>query len=68
MNICKNGLPEGNVFEYSSFLVLNYEKKWYDQLKLKGKKFKQKDLKRRLLDIKKISRSLLGHMELVLLF
>jgi len=28
LNICKNGLPVGNIFEYASFLVLNYEKKW----------------------------------------
>jgi len=28
MNICKNGLPVGDVFEYSAALMLNYEKKW----------------------------------------
>lgn len=27
-NFCKHGLPTGDVFEYSAYLVLNYEKKW----------------------------------------
>ena len=37
LNICKNGLPDGNVFEYASFLVLNYEKKWFKILLNKEK-------------------------------
>ena len=28
LNICKNGLPSGDVFEYSAFLVTKFEKKW----------------------------------------
>ena len=26
--LCKNGLPEGNLFEYASYVIQNYEKKW----------------------------------------
>ncbi len=26
--LCKNGLPKGNIFEYASYVVKNYEKKW----------------------------------------
>jgi len=26
--LCKNGLPSGNIFEYASYVVKNYEKKW----------------------------------------
>ena len=32
--LCKNGLPSGDIFEYSSYIIQNYEKKW------KEKKFK----------------------------
>ena len=26
--LCKNGLPEGNLFEYASYVIQSYEKKW----------------------------------------
>ena len=26
--LCKNGLPDGNLFEYASYIIQNYEKKW----------------------------------------
>ena len=26
--LCKNGLPKGNIYEYASYVVKNYEKKW----------------------------------------
>ena len=26
--LCKNGLPEGNLFEYASYVIQNFEKKW----------------------------------------
>lgn len=29
--LCKNGLPSGNVFEYASYVVKNYEKKWKEK-------------------------------------
>ena len=29
--LCKNGLPSGNVFEYASYAVKNYEKKWKEK-------------------------------------
>ena len=29
--LCKNGLPSGNVFEYASIIVKNYEKKWKEK-------------------------------------
>ena len=29
--LCKNGLPSGNVFEYASIVVKNYEKKWKEK-------------------------------------
>ena len=28
IQLCKNGLPTGNLFEYSSYIIKNYEKKW----------------------------------------
>ena len=27
-NLCKNGLPSGSLYEYSSELIKNYEKEW----------------------------------------
>jgi len=29
--LCKNGLPSGNVFEYASIVVKNFEKKWKEK-------------------------------------
>ena len=29
--LCKNGLPNGNIFEYASYVVKNYEKKWKEK-------------------------------------
>ena len=29
--LCKNGLPKGNIFEYASYVVKNYEKKWKEK-------------------------------------
>ena len=29
--LCKNGLPSGNVFEYASYVLQNYEKKWKEK-------------------------------------
>ena len=26
--LCKHGLPSGNIFEYASYVIKNYEKKW----------------------------------------
>ena len=37
--LCKNGLPSGNVFEYASYAVKNYEKKWKEK---KSQKMKDK--------------------------
>jgi len=37
VNLCKNGLPSGNIFEYAAYTILDYEKKW-KQIKLKEKK------------------------------
>ncbi len=28
MNLCKNGLPTGDLFEYAAFTIASYEKKW----------------------------------------
>ncbi len=25
---CKNGLPSGDLYEYSAYVIQNYEKKW----------------------------------------
>lgn len=38
-NICKDGLPEGDIFEYSAYLFGSYEKKWKN---LKSKEIKEK--------------------------
>jgi len=29
--LCKNGLPAGDIFEYASYVVKNYEKKWKEK-------------------------------------
>ena len=29
--LCKNGLPTGNLFEYSAYVIKNYEKKWKEK-------------------------------------
>jgi len=29
--LCKNGLPNGNIFDYASYVVKNYEKKWKEK-------------------------------------
>ena len=29
--LCKNGLPPGNIFEYAAYLIENYEKKWKEK-------------------------------------
>ena len=29
--LCKNGLPTGDIFEYASYVVKNYEKKWKEK-------------------------------------
>ena len=31
IQLCKNGLPTGNLFEYSAFVIKNYEKKWKEK-------------------------------------
>ena len=31
VQLCKNGLPTGNLFEYSAFVIKNYEKKWKEK-------------------------------------
>lgn len=41
-NICKDGLPQGDVFEYAAYLFGNYEKKWK---LLKSKETKEKIMK-----------------------
>lgn len=41
-NICKDGLPQGDVFEYAAHLFGNYEKKWK---LLKSKETKEKIMK-----------------------
>ena len=41
-NICKDGLPKGDVFEYSAYLFASYEKKWKA---LKSKEVKEKIMK-----------------------
>jgi hypothetical protein len=44
-NICKNGLPEGDIFEYAAYMTLNFEKKWKkqkrDEVKEKIRKYKE---------------------------
>ena len=37
--LCRHGLPNGNVFEYASIVVKNYEKKWKEK---KSKMLKEK--------------------------
>ena len=37
--LCKNGLPDGNIFEFASYVVKNYEKKWKEK---KSKQMKDK--------------------------
>ena len=29
--LCRHGLPNGNIFEYASYVVKNFEKKWKDK-------------------------------------
>ena len=31
INLCKNGLPKGNLFEYSAYIRKKYEKKWKEK-------------------------------------
>ena len=31
VQLCKNGFPTGNLFEYSAFVIKNYEKKWKEK-------------------------------------
>lgn len=38
-NLCKNGLPDGDIFEYAAFLFQNFENKWKE---LKSKEIKEK--------------------------
>lgn len=42
VNICKDGLPQGDIFEYAAHLFQNYEKKWKA---LKSKEVKEKIMK-----------------------
>lgn len=39
IQLCKNGLPTGNLFEYSAIVIRNYEKKWRE---MKSKQNKEK--------------------------
>ena len=40
--LCKNGLPSGNIFEYSSYIIKNYEKKWKEKkYKIKNERFEE---------------------------
>jgi hypothetical protein len=39
VNLCKNGLPSGDLFEYAAFTIASYEKKWK---KIKSKEVKEK--------------------------
>ena len=42
IQLCKNGLPIGNLFEYSAMVIKNYEKKWKDKkAKLKKEQVEQ---------------------------
>ena len=66
--LCRHGLPNGNIFEYASYVVKNFEKKWKDKkskmIKEKIDKYyeeKQKELNNTLEtegEIKKINKSL----------
>jgi hypothetical protein len=44
-NLCKNGLPDGDLFEYAAYMTLNFEKKWKKQkreeIKEKIKRYKE---------------------------
>lgn len=31
IQLCKNGLPNGNLFEYAAYVIKNYEKKWKEK-------------------------------------
>ena len=31
IQLCKNGFPTGNLFEYSAYVIKNYEKKWKEK-------------------------------------
>ena len=37
IQLCKNGLPTGNLFEYSAYVIRNYEKKWKEKKSEKNK-------------------------------
>ena len=39
VQLCKNGFPTGNLFEYSAYVIKNYEKKWKEK---KSKMTKEK--------------------------
>ena len=41
-NLCKNGLPNGDLFEYASYMILNFEKKWKQK---KAKELRDKVLR-----------------------
>ena len=72
IQLCKNGLPTGNLFEYSAYVIKNYEKKWKEKKskinkeniekywEQKEKDFKEKIEKNKnnLKEIKKLNRSL----------
>ena len=72
--LCKHGLPDGNIFEYASVVVKNYEKKWKEKkskmIKEKIDKYyeeKQKELKMTLEtegEIRKVNKSLEHRKEL----
>jgi len=72
--LCKHGLPDGNIFEYASYVVKNYEKKWKEKkskmMKEKIDKYyeeKQKELNKTLEtegEIRKVNKSLEHREEL----
>ena len=72
--LCKHGLPDGNIFEYASYVVKNYEKKWKEKkskmMKEKIEKYyeeKQKELNKTLEtegEIRKVNKSLEHREEL----
>jgi hypothetical protein len=59
-NICKNGLPEGDVFEYAAYLFQNYENKW--------KELKSKEVKEKILKYKEDKQKSSGNINLLILF
>ena len=68
--LCKQGLPNGNIFEYASIIVKNYEKKWKEKkskmIKEKIDKYyeeKQKELENENKDEVKIINKSLEHRE-----